>query len=128
MLLYFFRTSTCFNLPVFLEKFDKTVGDGLPKERNRNFDNISSTKPALCGLGVSSASLFALPAFLASAFEASDFLTTVFLETFDDVPLTGALAKGLSLTNEQDSRLNNSQKNWTQLVNVKTPKNRFLGG
>ena len=72
------------------------------------------------GLGVSSASLLALPGFLASAFCASDFLTTVFSETFEDISFTKTLEKCLNLTNEQESPLDGTQKNWTQPVFVKT--------
>ena len=57
------------------------------------------------GLVVSSASLLALSAFLASGFGASHFPTTIFLETFDDVSFTKALEKWLSLTNDQESPL-----------------------
>ena len=113
-LLYFLRTSTCFIHPALLAKYDKTVHDGLSKVCNVNFDDISSTQlalPAEMGdLGVSSASLLALPAFLASGFGASDFLTTIFLETFEDVSFTKALQKWLSLTNEQRSSLDGTQK------------------
>ena len=88
-LLYFLRTNTCFIRPALLEKCDKTVRDGLSKVCNVNFDDIPSTQLALLaemgGLGVSSASLLALPSFLASAFGARDFLTTIFSETFEDV-------------------------------------------
>ena len=122
--LYFLRTRTCFNHPALLEKYDKTVRDGLSKVCNVNIDNISSTQLALPaemgGLGVSSSSLLALPAFLASTFGASDFLTTVFLETFEDVSFTKALEKCLSLTNEQESPLDGTQKSWTQPVYVKS--------
>ena len=79
----------------------KTYSTGLSKVCNMNFDDISRFQLALPvemgGLGVSSASLLALPAFLASAFCASDFLTTIFSETFEDVPFTKALEKLLSL-------------------------------
>ena len=123
-LLYFLRTSTCFNHPVLLEKYDKTVRDGLAKVCNVNFDDISRTQLALPAgmgdLGVSSASLLALPAFLASAFGASVFLTTIFSETFEDVSFSKALEKWLSLTNEQESALDGTQKNWTKPVYVKT--------
>ena len=123
-LLYFLRTSTCFNHPARFEKYDKTVRDGLSKVCKVNFDNISSTQLALPaemgGLGFSSASLLALPAFLASAFGACNFLTTIFLETFEDVSFTKALEKWLSLTNEQESPLGGTQKNSTQPVFVKT--------
>ena len=130
-LLYFLRTRTCFNHPALLEKFDKTVRDGLSKVCNANFDDISSTQldlPAeMGGLRVSSASLLALPAFLASAFGASDFLTTMFSGTFEDLSFTKALEKWLSLTNEQESPLDGSQKNWTQSVFVKTAQDSISG-
>ena len=91
---------------------------------NVNFDDISSTQLALPaemgGLGVSSTSLLALPAFLASAFAASDILTTIFSETFEDVSFTKELEKWLSLTKEQESPLDGTQKNWTHPVYVKT--------
>ena len=97
---------------------------GLSKACNVIFDDISSTQlalPAKMGcLGVSSASLLAHPGFLASAFGASDFLTTIFSEAFEDVSNTKALEKWLSLKNEQESPLDGTQKNWTQPVYVKT--------
>ena len=78
-------------LSKLLEKYDKTVRDEFSQVCVVNFDNISSTQLVLLaemgGLGVSSASLSAFPAFLTSAFGASDFLTTIFSETFEDVPL-----------------------------------------
>ena len=46
-LLYFVRTSTCFNHPALLQKYDKTVCDALSKVCNVNFDGISSTQLAL---------------------------------------------------------------------------------
>ena len=96
----------------------------LPKACNVIFDHISRTQQALPaemgGLGVSSASFIAPPAFLASAFGASDFLTTIFSETFEHVSFTKALEKWLSLTNEQESSLDGTQKHWTQPVYVKT--------
>ena len=119
-LLYFLRTSTCFDLPFLVEKFDKTVRQGLSKVCNVNFDDVSSTQLALpveMGvLGVSSASLLKLPGFLASAFGASDFLRTIFSETFEDDSFTKALEKWLSLTNEQERPLDGTQKNWIQPV------------
>ena len=58
-LLYFLRTSTCFNHPLLLEKYDKTVRARLFKVCNVNLDDISRTRLALPaemgGLGVSSA-------------------------------------------------------------------------
>ena len=124
-LLYFLRSSTSFNHPALLEKCDKTVRYGLSKTCNVNFDDVSSTQLALPaemgGPGVSSASLLALPAFLASAFGASDFLTTIFPETFGDVSFTKTLEKWLSLTNEQES-LDGTQKIGHNLFSSKAPK------
>ena len=123
-LLYVMRTSTCFNHPALSQKNDKTVRDGLSKWCNVNFDDILSTQlalpPEMGGLGVSSASIFAHSGILASAFGASDFVTTIFSETFEDVSLTKALEKWMSLTYEQESSLDGTQKNWTQPVYVKT--------
>ena len=69
--------------------------------------------PAEMGcLGVSSASLLALLAILASAFGASAYLSTIFSETFADASFTKALEKWLSLTKEQESPLDGTQKQW----------------
>ena len=126
-LLYFLRTSTCFIDPALLEKYAKTLHDGFSKVCNVNFDDNSSTQLALFaemgGVGVSSASLLALPAILASAFGASEFFTTIFSETFEDASFTIALSKWLSLTKEQESPLDGTQKNWTQPVYAKTAQN-----
>ena len=46
-LFYFLRTSSCFNHAVRLEKYDKTVCDGLSKVCKVIFDDISSTQLAL---------------------------------------------------------------------------------
>ena len=46
-----------------------------------------------------------------------------FLETFEDVSFTKALEKCLSLTNEQESPLDGTQKKWMQPVFVKTAQN-----
>ena len=125
--LYFLRISTCFNHPARLAKYDKTVPDNRSKVCNVNFDIISSTQLALPaemgGFVVSSTSSIALPAFLSSTFGASDFLRTIFSETFEDVSFTKALEKWLSLTNGQESPLDGTRKNWTQPVFVKTDQN-----
>ena len=82
---------------------------------NVNFDDILSIQLALTaemgGLGGTSASLLAHPAFLASTFGASDFLTTIFSETFEDVSFTKSFENWLSLTNEQESPLDGTPKN-----------------
>ena len=58
--------------------------------------------------------------FSSSDFGASDCLTTIFSETFEDVSFTKVLEKWLSLTIEQESPLDGTNKNWTQPVLVKT--------
>ena len=125
--LYSLRTSIWFNHPALLEKYDTTVPDGFSKVCNVNFDVISSTQLALPdemrGLEVSSASSLALPAFLASVFDAIDFLETISSETFEDVSFTKALKKRLSLTNEEESPLDGTQKIGHNLSTSKPPKN-----
>ena len=125
-MLYFLRTSRCFNHPALLEKYDKTVRDGLSRVCNVNFDDISSTQLAqpakMGGLGISSASLLALPAFLVSVFGASDYLTTIFSETFEDVSFTTMLEKWLSLKNEQESPLEGTLEIGHNLSTSKSPK------
>ena len=112
------------NHPALLEKYDKTVRDRLSKVCNVILDIISSTQLAvpseMCGLGVSSASLVELHDFLASAFDASDSLTTISTETFADVSFKKALEKWLSLTIEREIPLRGTKEFRTQLVNVKT--------
>ena len=49
----------------------------------------------------------------------------IFSEIFQDVSFTKALQKCLSLTKEQESTLDGTQKNWTQLVYVKTAQDLF---
>ena len=92
-----------FNHPLFWK-----VWQNRTRRAFQRVDDILSTQLALLAvmgsLGVSSASLLALPAFLGSAFGASDFLTS-FSEAFEDCSITKVLEKGLSLTNDQESRL-----------------------
>ena len=125
-LLHFLRTSTRFIHPPFLKKYDKAVRDGLSKVCNVNFNDISSTqlvRPAKkSGLGVSSASLLALSAFLSSAFRATDFLTTVFSENFGNVSFTKTLERWLRLTNEQEVLSMEPRKNGHNLSTSKAPK------
>ena len=69
-LLYFLRTSACFLQNDFLEGYDKLVRNWLCKVTNVKMDdnqflNAAFFPAAKGGLGVSSARLLALPAFLA---------------------------------------------------------------
>ena len=51
---------------------------------------------------------------MASAFGASDFLTTIFSKTLQAVSFTKAIEKWLSFPNEQKNPLDGSQKTWTR--------------
>ena len=93
------RTSKCLNLPALLEKYDKTVRDELSKVCNVNFDSVSSTQ-------------LALPAEMGCLGVSSASLL--------------ALEKRLSLTNEQESPLDGTQKNWIQPVYVKTAQDSIF--
>ena len=70
-LLYFLRTSPCFLQNDFLERYDKLLRNWLGKVTNGKMDDNQFLQAVLSaakgGLGVSSARLLALPAFLASA-------------------------------------------------------------
>ena len=92
-LLYFLRTSPCFLQNDFLERYDKLLRNSLCKVANVKMDDnqfLQAVLPAATsGLGVSSARLFALPAFLASTVGAKNALSEIFdLEhvdgTYDD--------------------------------------------
>ena len=87
------RTSPCFLQNDFLERYDKLLRNSLCKVTNVKMDDnqfLQAVLPAAKGgLGVSSARLLALPAFLASAVGAKDALSEIFgLEhvdgTYDD--------------------------------------------
>ena len=91
--IYFLRTSPCFLQNDFLERYDKLLRNLLCKVTNVKMDDNQFLQAVLPttkgGLGVSSARLLALPAFLASAVGAKDALSEIFgLEhvdgTYDD--------------------------------------------
>ena len=81
-LLYFLRTSPCFLQNDFLERYDKLLRNSFCKVTNVKMDDnqlLQAVLPAAKGgLGVSSARLLALPAFLASAVRAKDALSKIF--------------------------------------------------
>ena len=81
-LLFFFGTSLCFLQNDFLERYDKLLRNSLCKVTNVEMDEnqfLQAVLPAAKGgLGISSARLLALPAFLASTVEAKDALSEIF--------------------------------------------------
>ena len=92
-LLYFLRASPCFLQNDFLERCDKLLRNSLCKVTNVKMDDNQFLQAVLHaakgGLGVSSARLLAVPAFLASAVGVKDALSKIFgLEhvdgTYDD--------------------------------------------
>ena len=79
-LLYFLRTSPCFLQNNFLERYDKLLRNSFKVPNVKMDDNqfLQAVLPAAKGgLGVSSARLLALPAFLASAVGAKDALSEI---------------------------------------------------
>ena len=80
--LLFLRTSPCVLQKDFLECYDKLLRNSLCKVTNVKLDDnqfLQAVIPAAKGcLGVFSARLIALPAFLASAVEAKDALSKIF--------------------------------------------------
>ena len=70
------RTSPCFLQNGFLERYDKLLRNSLSKVTNVKMDGNQFLQAVLLaakgGLGISSARLLALPAFLASAVEAKN--------------------------------------------------------
>ena len=57
---------------------------------------------------------------MVSDFGASNFLTTIFSEAFEDVLFTKALENCLGLTKDQETPLDGTQKHWTHHVYAKT--------
>ena len=80
--LYFLRTSPCFLQNDFLERYNKLLRNSLCKVTNVKMDDnqfLQAVLPAAKGgLGVSSARLLPLTAFLASAVGAKDALSEIF--------------------------------------------------
>ena len=114
LMVFLLRTTTCFNISAPLKSMIKPYATVFPKYET-NFDDVSRTQlafsVAMICLGVLSSPLSTLPAILASASGARDFLTTIFTETFKDVWFIKAFEKSLSLTTEQKNPLDGTQKN-----------------
>ena len=112
------RTSPCFLQNDFLERYDKLLRNSLCKITNVKMDDsqfLQAVVPAAKGgLGVSSARLLALPAFLASAVGAKDALSELFgLEHVDGTD-DDALKRWFELGKIEMAPENEIQKNWTE--------------
>ena len=119
-LLYFLRTSPCFLQNDFLERYDKLLRNSLCKVTNVKMDDnqfLQAVLPAAKGgLGVSSARLLALPAFLASAVGAKDALSEIFGLEHVDGTYDDALKRWFDLGKIEMAPENEIQKNWTEPI------------
>ena len=119
-LLYFLRTSPCFLQNDFLERYDKLLRNSLCKVTNVKMDDnqfLQAVLPAAKGgLGVSSARLLTLPAFLASAVGAKDALSEIFGLEHVDGTYDDALKRWFDLGKIEMAPENEIQKNWTEPI------------
>ena len=87
-LLYFLRTSPCFEEVDLLQQYDSIIRKSLSKICNVNIDESSYTQAVLPvskgGIGIASASQIALPAFLSSASGAKRALSCILPEDYVD--------------------------------------------
>ena len=102
-LLYFLRTTPCFEEVDLLQQYDSIIRKSLSKICNVNFDESSYTQAILPvskgGIGIASASQIALPAFLASASGAKSALSCILPEDYVDASFEKALDLWLARAN-----------------------------
>ena len=116
-LLYFLRTSACFEEVDLLNRYDSIVRKSLAKICNVNFSENSYTQATLPvsrgGIGIASASQIALPAFLASATGAKCALSCILPENYVDASFEKALSLWLGKSNLSEAPSDFIQKHWT---------------
>ena len=116
-LLYFLRTSPCFEEVDLLQQYDSIIRKSLSKICNVNFDESSYTQAILPvskgGIGIASASQIALPAFLASASGAKRALSCILPEDYVDASFEKALDLWLARANLTEAPSDSIQKHWT---------------
>ena len=116
-LLYFLRTSLCFEEVDLLQQYDSIIRKSLSKICNVNFDESSYTQAILPvskgGIGIASASQIALPAFLASASGAKRALSCILPEDYVDASFEKALDLWLARANLTEAPSDSIQKHWT---------------
>ena len=117
---YFLRTSPCFLQNGVLERYDNLLRNSLCKVTNVKMDYnqlLQAVLPAAKGgLGVYSARLLALPAFLASAVGAKDALSEIFSLEHVDGTHDDALKRWFELGKIEIVSENEVQKNWTEPI------------
>ena len=116
-LLYFLRTSPCFEEVDLLQQYDSIIRKSLSKICNVNFDESSYTQAILPvskgGIGIASASQIALPAFLASATGAKRALSCILPEDYVDASFEKALDLWLTRANLTEAPSGSIQKHWS---------------
>ena len=116
-LLYFLRTSPCFEEMDLLNLYDSIVRKSLSKICKVNFSENSFTQAILPvsrgGIGIASASQIALPAFLASATGAQCALSCILPENYVDASFEKALNLWLEKSNLSEAPSDFIQKHWT---------------
>ena len=94
-LLYFLRTSPCYEELDILQQYDSIILKSLSKICNVNFNESSYIQAILPaskgGIGIASASQIALPSFLASATGAKCVLSCILPEDYVDASFEKAL-------------------------------------
>ena len=113
-LLYFLRTSPCFEEMDLLQQYASIIRKSLSKICSVKFDESSYTQAILPvskgGIGIASASQIALPAFLASATGAKRALSCILLEDYVDASFEKALDLWLTRANLTEAPSDSIQK------------------
>ena len=116
-LLYFLRTSPCFQELDLLQQYDSFIRKSLSKICNDSFIESSYTQAILPvskgGIGIASASQIALPAFLASATGSKCALSCILPEDHVDASFEKALDLWLTKANLPEAPSDFIQKRWT---------------
>ena len=116
-LLYFLRTSPCFEELDLSQQYNSIIRKSLSKICIVNFNESSYTQAILPvskgGIGFASASQIALPAFLASATGAKCALSCILPEDYVDASFEKALNLWLTKANLSEAPSDFIQKHWT---------------
>ena len=123
-LLYFLRTSPCFEELDLLQLYDSIIRKSLSKICNVNFNESSYTQAILPvskgGIDIASASQIALPAFLASATGAKCALSCILPEDYVDASFEKALNLWLTKAKLSEAPSDFIQKHWTSSLSDTT--------
>ena len=116
-LLYFLRTSPCFEELDLLQQYDSIIRKSLSKFCDVNFNESSYTQAILPvsngGIGIVLASQIALLAFLDSATGANCALSCILPEDYVDASFEKAINLWLTTANLSEAPPDFSQKHWT---------------